>query len=217
MGYTYAQTKWRDAVRQRYVEETGRDDFRDSAFLAWAAAKLGDRDLLPEPRHARVLTVNVVYGDDAGEKQGDASMFRPADLEILTAWSPDSLRVMRTKGILDLLGTQDANGRWRYSRKDAAAIWIASVMRDRDRLVSLELIFGQAYTVADDLLAHIDGQPAPRFAAQVYSRDPSGLRGWEAMRVDSLDAIDVPGLVSIEALDLAALARIAPDKLRERG
>jgi len=142
-------------------------------------------------------------------------MFSPMDLEDLSDWSAQNFRDYRRKGYLDLIGTRLENGRWRYSRRDGATVWLAGIIHERDRLIDLNHIFGQAYGLADDLLAHIDGKPAPRYAAAVYTRDENGLHGWEAIRTDSIDAIDVPGLVSVEALDLAALARIAPDKLRK--
>ena len=39
MGWTYKHRKMRDALRRRYTEETGLDDYRSPAFEAWLRAQ----------------------------------------------------------------------------------------------------------------------------------------------------------------------------------
>ena len=146
-------------------------------------------------------------------------MFGSDEIARLSGWSTDGLRDLRRRGSLDEIGMPGADGDWRYSRRDAAAMWLAGIFHERDRGADLRHVFRQAETLADALLAHLDGRPAKRFAVSTHVRhaDDEGigrLTGWSVAWHDSLDAIDMPGLVAIEAIDLRSLARLAPEPLR---
>ncbi len=146
-------------------------------------------------------------------------MFGADDIAGLSGWSVDSLRELRRRGNLDEIGSPGADGDWRYSRREAATMWLAGIFHERDRATDLRHVFRQAETMADTLLAHLDGRPAKRFAVSTHVRHAADegigrLTGWAVAWHDSLDAIDEPGLVAIEAIDLRSLARLAPDPLR---
>lgn len=146
-------------------------------------------------------------------------MFGPDDIARLSGWSVGSLSDLRRRGSLDEIGTPAPNGDWRYSRREAATMWLAGIFYERDHAADLRHVFRQAESLADELLAHLDGRPAKRFAVSTHIRHGTDegigrLTGWSVQWHDSLDAIDLPGLVAIEAIDLRALARIAPEALR---
>ena len=145
-------------------------------------------------------------------------MFGPDEIARLSGWSVDGLRDLRRRGSLDEIGSPGTDGEWRYSRRDAAAMWLAGIFYERDRAADLRHVFRQAESLADELLAHLDGRPAKRFAVSTHVRHAEDegigrLTGWAVEWHDSLDAIDRPGLVAIEAIDLRSLARIAPAPL----
>lgn len=144
--------------------------------------------------------------------------FSPADVEELTGWHAQGQRDMRHKGYLENYGTLGDNGRWRYSKRDLIAFWIAGVLYERERR-DLAQTLAQSWTMAEHVLARVEARPAPQFVVFGWKTERLAggltLSGTEFAYFNSLDDASRSGFVHLEVTDLKALAALASDRLIE--
>lgn len=141
--------------------------------------------------------------------------FTPAQVEHLTGWSVDGQRDLRRKGFWEHYGVLGENGRWRYSSRDIAALWLASELHRNESSHGLQELFAQCYTNSAGLLRLFQGKAAERFVAIIYdSPRISGVGGYTVKRIQDLSWLAKRGFDEAVVIDLQHLADTAPEDIR---
>jgi len=142
----------------------------------------------------------------------------PSTVETMTGVPAIHPRDWRTKGFIEQYGKQDSNRHWKYSFRDAVAIWFAwrLIGFGRDRRQACIL----AWEAAPYLIDFIRGTEADRqfvFSVEVFVQDSStGVVGFASNFAGIEEAAeDHEQAERFDTYDLKRIAKTVPVGMRE--
>ncbi|MBB5220592.1 hypothetical protein HNP73_000513 [Amaricoccus macauensis] len=139
----------------------------------------------------------------------------PMEVSQISDVHADMLRDWRYRGLIEVYGRVQPNGRWSYSLREAVAFHFAwQLITDArvDRASALRL----GYNVAPNLITALRGDgPWKKFYAMVYAREANGLHGWSVWESDDLRELEGYAVMVDNLVNVGAFAAAAPRELRE--
>ncbi|WP_152968369.1 hypothetical protein [Gemmobacter sp. LW-1] len=147
--------------------------------------------------------------------------YSPGAVATITDAPPEHLRDWRRRDLLNLIGTAEENGRWKYSLRDVVAIWIGLRLSQHGRAMPLATAFnygaGLAETVINRFLARKVGIPTTgkRYAVTLADGDTKDGKtyGITTLRVADLAELAGRDFDMLTVLDCERLAATIPPQI----
>lgn len=148
-------------------------------------------------------------------------VYSPGAVTTITDVHPDHLRDWRRRDFLNMIGTADENGRWKYSLRDAVAIWIGVRLSQHGRSMPLADAFrygaAMAGSVIERFLCRNRGiqRTAGRYFVTLAEGDAQDGKayGITSMRVADLSELAGREFDLMTVLDAERLAATIPPQI----
>lgn len=165
------------------------------------------------------IVCQISHGDEMNRLTDP--VHSPGAVTTITDVHPDHLRDWRRRDILNMIGTADENGRWKYSLRDVVAIWIGLRLSQHGRSMPLAEAFRYGAAMAGSVIVRFLHRDAgiPSTAGRYFVTLADGFvqdgkaYGMTTMRVADLSELAGREFDLMTVLDAERLAATIPPQI----